>query len=146
TPFGGTIADAGYNISDDNTCGFTATGSLNNTNPMLNPAGLSNNGGPTQTIALLSGSPAIDAIPVADCTDQARTPNPIITDQRLFPRPDSEENLCDIGAYEFADTPFIPFARFNGSLAIDSATRMLHLNGRFKLGRGGRIDPAMQPV
>src|SRR5262249_49951441 len=31
-------------------------------------------------------------------------------------------------------------------LAIDSATRMLHLNGRFKLGRGGRIDPAMQPV
>ena len=27
---------------------------------MLDPAGLQNNGGPTQTIALLPGSPAID--------------------------------------------------------------------------------------
>jgi hypothetical protein len=81
----GTITDAGYNISDDNLCGFNATGSRNNTDPMLDPAGLANNGGPTQTIALLSGSPAIDAIPLANCTDEASPPNPIITDQRLFP-------------------------------------------------------------
>jgi polymorphic membrane protein len=142
----GTIMDTGYNISDDSSCNFSATGSHNNTDPMLDPAGLSNNGGPTQTIALLSASPAIDAIPVANCTDQARTPNPIITDQRLFPRPDAEENLCDIGAYEFQDTAFVPFSRFSGSLTINSNTRVLNLNGRFKLGRGGSIDPSTQPV
>jgi hypothetical protein len=51
----GPIIDAGYNISDDDSCGFTAIGSLNNTDPQLDPAGLANNGGPTQTIALLSG-------------------------------------------------------------------------------------------
>ena len=94
-----TIIDLGYNISDDDTCGFTATGSLNNTDAMLDPAGLSNNGGPTQTIALLSGSPAIDAIPLADCTNGEG--NRLKTDQRGFPRPDADEQVCDIGAYEF---------------------------------------------
>jgi parallel beta helix pectate lyase-like protein len=99
------ITDAGYNISDDSSCGFSATGSLNDTDPQFDPAGLSDNGGPTPTIALLTGSPAIDAIPVADCTDQATPHNPIITDQRRFPRPDNGESACDIGAYEFQDAP-----------------------------------------
>ena len=49
------------------------------------------NGGPTQTVALQSGSRAIDAVPIVDCTDQASPPNPIITDQRSFPRPDAGE-------------------------------------------------------
>jgi hypothetical protein len=99
--YGAPIADAGYNISDDATCGFAATGSLNNTDPMLNPAGLRNNGGPTQTIALSSESPAIDAIPVSDCTDQ--NSNPIHTDQRGALRPDPGEVACDVGAHEFQD-------------------------------------------
>jgi hypothetical protein len=100
-PFGpstncsGAIFDAGYNISDDSTCGFAKTGSANNgdgVNPLLSAAGLANNGGPTQTIALQSGSPAIDAIPVADCTDQASPPNPITTDQRGLLRPHAENS------------------------------------------------------
>jgi predicted outer membrane repeat protein len=99
----GTITDAGYNISDDASCGFSATGSLNSSNPMLSTAGLANNGGPTKTIALQPGSPAIDAIPVEDCTDQALPPNPITTDQRGLLRPDAGEQLCDVGAYEFQD-------------------------------------------
>ena len=102
----GTITDAEYNISDDSSCGFAKTGSANNgdgVNPLLSTAGLVNNGGPTQTIALQSGSPAIDAIPVADCTDQASPPNPITTDQRGLLRPDAGEQVCDIGAYEFQD-------------------------------------------
>jgi hypothetical protein len=86
----GIIADAGYNIADDSTCGFSAIGSLSNTDPMLDRAGLANNGGPTRTIALLSGSPVIDLIPVAKCNDQASPPNPIITAQRYFPRPRQE--------------------------------------------------------
>jgi len=95
------IGDAGYNISDDNTCGFSATGSHNNTNPLLSAAGLANNGGPTQTIALDSESPAIDAIPFADCTDQFFKQIP--TDQRGALRFDAGELQCDIGAYEFQD-------------------------------------------
>jgi len=96
----GPINDAGYNISDDNSCGFTAVGSLNGTDPKLGP--LADNGGPTQTVALLPGSPAIDAIPLASCTDQSSPPNPLTTDQRGFARPDPGDNppACDIGAYE----------------------------------------------
>jgi len=52
------VTSAGYNLSSDNTCNFNNTGDLNNTDPMLGP--LQNNGGPTQTMALLPGSPAID--------------------------------------------------------------------------------------
>jgi hypothetical protein len=89
----GSITDTGYNLSNDTSCGFTAANhSVPNTNPKLDPAGLKNNGGPTQTIALLSGSPAIDQIPSAVCL--------VATDQRGFPRPDNNESVCDIGAYE----------------------------------------------
>ncbi|MBV8357741.1 MAG: hypothetical protein JO189_07365, partial [Deltaproteobacteria bacterium] len=142
----GTITDAGYNISDDSTCNFSVTGSFNNTNPMLNPNGLQNNGGPTQTIALLAGSPAIDAIPLADCTDQASPPNPIVTDQRLFPRSDAGETACDIGAYEVQDKPFLPFSRFTGSLKIDPDAGGFYLASGFRLGTSGSIDPKTQPV
>jgi CSLREA domain-containing protein len=99
---GDALTDDGYNISDDSTCGFSATGSAINVDPML--AALADNGGPTMTFALESGSPAIDAIPLADCTDQASpTPNPITTDQRGMSRPDAGEAVCDIGAYEFQE-------------------------------------------
>jgi hypothetical protein len=102
----GTITDAGYNISDDGSCGFSAT-SRNNTDPKLNAAGLADNGGPTPTIALTFGSPAVDAIPLDSCTDQATpTPKPIKTDQRGVNRPDPEDignPACDIGAYELVE-------------------------------------------
>jgi hypothetical protein len=90
----GGVSDQGYNLSSDSSCGFTGTGSLQNTDPKLDPNGLQNNGGPTQTIALLSTSPAIDTIPVANCP---------ATDQRGNTRPDNGESTCDMGAYEFSD-------------------------------------------
>ena len=99
--------DAGYNISDDSTCGFAKTGSANNgdgVDPLLSTDGLADNGGPTETIALASGSPAIDAIPVADCTDQASPAKRVSVDQRGLPRPDAGEDVCDIGAYESQET------------------------------------------
>ena len=60
TTFTGTITDGGHNIDDGTTCGFTGA-SFSNTNPLLDPTGLASNGGPTQTIALEAGSPAINA-------------------------------------------------------------------------------------
>jgi hypothetical protein len=84
----GTITDAGHNLSSDTSCGFTSLDSMNNTDPKLGP--LADNGGPTLTMALLPGSPAIDA------GDNASAPP---TDQRGAPRPAGL--ACDIGAYEY---------------------------------------------
>ena len=61
---------------------------------------LQNNGGPTQTIALLAGSNAINAgTPGAGCLDNTSTT--IVTDQRGFPR---NVGICDLGAYEYGAT------------------------------------------
>jgi CSLREA domain-containing protein len=78
----------GYNLTDDDSCGFTAPGDLIVADTMLGP--LANNGGPTETHALLAGSPAIDA-GRPDCT-------PPDTDQRGVVRPQGA--ACDIGAFE----------------------------------------------
>ena len=92
TNFDGTFTDNGYNLSSDSSCSFTGTGSLQNTNPKLGP--LASYGGPTQTLALLKGSPAIDTIPLAS----GLCPK---TDQRGHKRPDNpHERACDIGAFE----------------------------------------------
>jgi predicted outer membrane repeat protein len=93
----GTITTDGYNLSSDATCNFNNTGDLNNTDPKLGP--LQNNGGPTQTEALLLGSPAIDAGNPSGCTDSQG--HLLKTDQRGAPRPDKEDTGgCDMGAYE----------------------------------------------
>jgi hypothetical protein len=93
----GTMTSNGYNLSSDGTCNFNNTGDLNNTDPKLGP--LRNNGGPTQTQALLSGSPAIDAGNPSGCTDGQG--HLLKTDQRGKPRPDKEDTGgCDMGAYE----------------------------------------------
>lgn len=97
---GSNIIDEGYNISDDDSCGFESGTSHNNTDPVLSAAGLEDNGGPTKTVALQAASPAIDIIPLDLCVDADDIA--LTTDQRGQPRPDSVgEQFCDIGAYEF---------------------------------------------
>jgi hypothetical protein len=82
------IVDVGHNLSYGGAgCPATfATGY-----PNLGP--LQNNGGPTKTISLQSGSAALDQIPATG----AGCPK---TDQRGVPRPSGQ--ACDIGAYEVA--------------------------------------------
>jgi hypothetical protein len=89
----GAITDGGYNISDDGSCNFTETTSKNST-PARLASSLANNGGPTKTIALLNGSPAIDAIPQA----QNGCGTEIKRDQRVVKRP--QGSGCDVGAFE----------------------------------------------
>jgi hypothetical protein len=60
---------------------------------------LRSNGGSTQTLALLPGSPALDAIPLSACHIVVNGV-PIATDQRGVKRPQGD--ACDIGAYEYA--------------------------------------------
>ena len=100
-PWGGTcygaVTSNGYNLSSDNTCNFNGPGDRNNTDPKLGTFGY--NGRPTQTIPLLSGSPAIDAGNPSGCTDGQG--HLLTTDQRGMPRPDpGDPGGCDMGAYE----------------------------------------------
>jgi hypothetical protein len=88
-------SDQGYNLSSDDSCSFVQPTSMNNVDPMLGP--LADNGGPTQTHALLSGSPAIDA---GDCSGGV-----VVADQRGVSRPQDGDGdglaKCDIGAFEY---------------------------------------------
>jgi hypothetical protein len=82
------ITSNGHNLSDGGDCGFTAPGDRQNVPAKLGP--LRDNGGATDTLALLPGSGAIDAGGNSCGT----------FDQRGTTRP--RGNDCDIGAYEFA--------------------------------------------
>jgi hypothetical protein len=98
------VTSGGYNIGT----GFAHTGTDMYGDPVLGP--LMDNGGPTPTMALLAGSPAIDAIP-AGVNGCGTT---ITTDQRDVSRP--RILGCDIGAFElerplnddFADAQELP--------------------------------------
>ena len=81
----GPLTSAGYNLIGS-TAGCTYTpgaGDQIGVDPRL--ATLANNGGPTQTIALLPGSAAIDAGDPAGCLGAGG--RPLTTDQRGAPRP-----------------------------------------------------------
>jgi len=97
---GAVVNTSSYNLIGDGTGMSGTTNGVNNNqvgsgaspiNPLL--SALSNNGGSTQTHALLSGSPAIDT------GSTALAP---ATDQRGVTRPGGA--AADIGAYEVSDT------------------------------------------
>jgi hypothetical protein len=87
----GDVFSKGYNIeSPGNTCGFGGTDQVNVSADDLKLGPLQDNGGPTETHALLPGSVAIDQIPEGDCAVDA--------DQRHVSRPRGDG--CDVGAVE----------------------------------------------
>jgi hypothetical protein len=100
----GAVTSNGHNLLGVATeaTGFTGTGDQTGANPML--AALADNGGPTQTMKLLPGSPAIDAGVAAGAT----------FDQRGMPRTVDDPGVAnaassdgtDIGAYE-AEAPCV---------------------------------------
>lgn len=82
----GNVVSLGHNLVQDDSCA-PAESDLIGVDPLLGP--LADNGGPTLTHALLTGSPAINA------GDDALCPS---IDQRGIARPQGDH--CDIGAYE----------------------------------------------
>jgi hypothetical protein len=94
---GSFIESLGFNLDEGNSCGFAKPSDQHGVNPLLGP--LAANGGPTATMALLHGSPAIDR--GTSVAGEA-------TDQRGFARPveiaavanGPESNGADVGAYE----------------------------------------------
>jgi fibronectin-binding autotransporter adhesin len=110
---GGSYVDNGYNL-----------GCFNATNPKLDPNGLQNNGGPTQTLALEPDSAAVDQIPVGSSCPA--------TDQRGVSRPQGP--ACDIGAFEMT--------------AADGVTVMIHVVNSFHLSSSLQhaLDAKLQDV
>ena len=110
TNCGGNFISGGFNLSSDNSCAsiFNQPTDLPpNTDPkigdlMLNPPGH------TPTHALLSGSPAINHIPIPDCIEQR--------DQRGVFRPQGPG--CDIGAYERVVAQTTPVVDHLGLLVL----------------------------
>jgi CSLREA domain-containing protein len=82
------------NLIEDGSCSPALSG-----DPNLGP--LQDNGGPTHTMALLSGSPAIDAGDDTSCP---------ATDQRGITRPQGPH--CDIGAFEVEVQSIYDFSGF----------------------------------
>ena len=120
----GTVATDIANLVGTGTCG-----TLNSTNAQL--GGLANNGGITQTIALQSGSPAIDTGDTATCealdqTGETRT----------------NYGTCDIGAYEYRSMPATttsdinhpPIAGLGSALTFNGINQSVYADKQFSLG------------
>jgi hypothetical protein len=89
----GTFTSLGHNLSSDGGGGFlTAPGDLTSTAPRQGP--LQDNGGPTQTMALLAGSPALDTGDPAESG---------VADQRGVVR----SGGVNIGAYQASASAFV---------------------------------------
>jgi len=123
----GALTDRGHNISSDNSCAFTNTGSLNSTDPVVGFLG--DFGGPTWTIPLLSGSPALDTADSNNCPPM---------DQRGRERPYGSG--CDIGAFE-SSPPYTIAGNLRGfmvspggrSLSVGGTQLMTDVRGNYRI-------------
>ena len=108
----GVITVEGNNfVESPGACVIVGSGTANGGfDPLLGP--LANNGGPTQTHALLAGSPAIDA-GSADCPPPA-------TDQRGVARPQGP--ACDIGSVEVVQDTTPPDTTINSAVDGNGAS------------------------
>ena len=131
----GTISSRRNNLMKSYDPGHcTVSGNPLLADPILGP--LQDNGGATQTHALLAGSPAIDAGNPNGCLSS--TGAPLQTDQRGFPRStdgngDGAAN-CDIGAFEANGQNIVPTVSVNevtvaeGNSGTVTATFQLRLS------------------
>src|SRR5262249_50985859 len=99
----GTVTSHGGNVSSDATCGFTQATDRQSVDPGL--GSLLPNGGPTDTHALLVGSPAIDRVPAGGAVSLC-----LSVDQRGRPPPAAAGGgpNCDSGAFGAQKNPCVP--------------------------------------
>jgi fibronectin-binding autotransporter adhesin len=118
------VGDGGGNLSDDASCIFTSATSLASTPAQLGP--LQDNGGPTRTMAPLTGSPAIDL-----GINQLAIDAGLTTDQRGtgFPRISPTGGTVDRGAFEVQvdNTPPTCTATANPSTLLNSNHKLVNI-------------------
>ena len=110
------ISSGGYNLSDGTDCGLDQPGDQWASSVLLGP--LADNGGPTDTQAVLAGSAAMET--------GAGTPACGSLDQRGVSRP--RGRTCEVGAYEFAP----PLATTEAATTVAFGTATLN----------GTVDPS----
>jgi len=117
-----TVSGSGLSCYNVATIGTNTNNLIEDTSPTCSPAlsgdpmldTLADNGGPTQTIALLPGSPAIDA-----GNDPTCAADPVSNlDQRGVTRPVGAH--CDLGAVEYVATYFVTKAADTNDGTCDS--------------------------
>jgi hypothetical protein len=115
----GSVTDGGYDIADDASCGFSATGSTNSSATLDASLGaLADNGGPTETILPAPNSPAVVAIPPGTTVNSVQVcPH---TDQRDVASASGVN--CTIGAVEVDPTQTISFTAPTSGTVAGSAT------------------------
>ena len=118
TNCGGTIGNGGQSLQWPVGGGC---GSIAAADPKLNPAGAAANGGPTATIALMTGSAAIDTGAAAVCTSAEVAG----IDQRGVTR----DATCDIGAYETGGVGLPDLFRVSATANGSVATAWTDTNG-----------------
>ena len=123
--------DGGRNLINDadGSCGLTdgVNGNIVGVDPLLDSEGLQDNGGPTQTIALLPGSPAINA----GDADACGTAPVNGIDQRGYVRPGTGSATCSIGAYEY-NSPGPPMGcagdcNHNGAVTVTELVTLVNI-------------------
>jgi hypothetical protein len=117
----GSPASLGHNLSSDSTGGLAGPGDLPDTDPLLDP--LADNGGPTLTHALRSGSPAVNAgsnTAVEDLDQDQRGPGFARVAGLLAGR------IADIGAFELQ--PSVPVIACPSNRVAECAGELTHVN------------------
>jgi hypothetical protein len=131
----GALTSQGANLESTDQCGLHAAGDQVGREPLLGP--LADNGGQTDTLALLSGSPAIDH--ASACTP---------ADQRGVVRPQGA--ACDVGAFELVPVSATPsnafkFGRLKRNRAKGTAILSVTVPGPGAIALAGRGIVAKPP-
>ena len=150
----GAFDSGGFNLigKKDASTGFTAATDQGGSgkapvNPQLDPAGLQDNGGPTETIALLAGSPAIDqgssaAITGSLTTDQRGSGFPRVSDDPAIANAAGGDG-ADVGAFErqvAAPTPTpTATATPTATPAATPVTTLANISTRLRVETGDNV-------
>jgi hypothetical protein len=127
----GAVVSEGYNMGT----GFLLTPSdLRTNNPRVAP--LADNGGPTETHALLPESAALDGGNLIGCTDENGVA--LDRDQRGVSRP--QRSACDIGAFEAAPPANDDFVN---AMSLDGASGSLAGSNAYATKEPGEPDHAL---
>ena len=129
TANGGSVSTSGTNNlirTNPGPGGFSGTNTITNQDPLLGNPG--DNGGPTQTMPLLAGSPAIDA------GSNSAIPIDVTTDQRGVGFPRILDNRVDIGAFEAPLSPTITVTPNPAMVSVGTTPVTLLASADLELG------------